>query len=65
LFVNQGDRFIRALSFCRNRRSHQVRGHGRMLLLSFREPRRPQPFALGAQCHFGLGLFIRPLIAMQ
>jgi hypothetical protein len=58
LFVNQGTRFIRALSFCRNRRGQQVRGHGRMLLIRFRDARRPQPFALGAQCHFGLGLLV-------
>ena len=63
LFVNEGTRFVRALGFCRNRRGNQVKGYGRMLLIRFREARRPQPFALGSQCHFGLGLFVCPAIA--
>jgi CRISPR-associated protein Csb2 len=58
LRVNNGDRFIRALSFCRRRRKHEVRGKGRMLQISFAEPRLPRPFAIGDQCHFGLGLFV-------
>jgi CRISPR-associated protein Csb2 len=60
IFVNEGSRFIRTLSFCRNRRGNQVRGHGRMLYIRFRDARLPQPFALGSQCHFGLGLFVCP-----
>jgi hypothetical protein len=60
MFVDQGTRFIRALSFCRRRRNVEIQGHGRMFLIVFRHPRDPRPFAIGAQCHFGLGLF-RPL----
>ena len=63
IFVNDGTRFVRTLSFCRNRRGNKVRGHGRMLFIRFRDARRPQPFALGSQCHFGLGLFVCPAIA--
>lgn len=58
LFVNRGTRFVRALSFCRHRRDHQVKGHGRMLEIRFRVPRPRRPFALGSQCHYGLGLFV-------
>jgi CRISPR-associated protein Csb2 len=58
LFVNGGTRFIRALSFCRNRRGYQVKGYGRMLAIRFRETRPHRLFALGAQSHFGLGLFV-------
>jgi hypothetical protein len=58
LFVNRGTRFIRALSFCRNRRGFQVRGFGRMLAMQFRTPPSRRPFAIGSQCHFGLGLFV-------
>jgi CRISPR-associated protein Csb2 len=57
LLVDRGTRLVRALSFCRRRRNLEVRGYGRMLLIRFRRPRAPRPFALGAQCHFGLGLF--------
>jgi hypothetical protein len=46
------------LSFCRRRRNFQAKGHGRMFHIRFREPRLPRPFAIGDQCHFGLGLFI-------
>jgi hypothetical protein len=60
MFVDQGTRFIRALSFCRRRRNVEIQGQGRMFLIVFRYPRDPRPFAIGAQCHFGLGLF-RPL----
>lgn len=59
LYVEKGTRFIRALSFCRRRRKVEVKGYGRMLRLSFRKPRPSRrPFAIGAQCHFGLGLFV-------
>lgn len=58
LMVNEGTRFIRAASFCRRRRQHQVKGVGRMFRMQFHEPRPPRPFAIGDQCHFGLGLFI-------
>jgi CRISPR-associated protein Csb2 len=58
LRVNNGDRFIRALSFCRRRRKHEVRGPGRMLQITFAVPRSPRPFAIGDQSHFGLGLFV-------
>jgi CRISPR-associated protein Csb2 len=58
LMVNEGTRFIRAASFCRRRRQHQVKGIGRMFRIQFCEPRQPRPFAIGDQCHYGLGLFI-------
>lgn len=58
LYVDGGGRFIRALSFCRHRRNRQVKGYGRMLTIRFRTPRAPRPFAIGNQCHFGLGLFV-------
>jgi hypothetical protein len=58
LTVNQGTRLIRAASFCRRRRNHQVKGVGRMFQIKFREPRARRPFAIGDQSHFGLGLFI-------
>jgi hypothetical protein len=58
LRVDCGERFVRALSFCRRRRKFQAKGHGRMLLIRFRDPRLPRPFAIGDQCHFGLGLFV-------
>lgn len=62
LFVNRGTRFIRALSFCRHRREQQVKGYGRMLEIRFRQPRSRRPFAIGSQCHYGLGLFV-PVLA--
>lgn len=52
-------RFIRAMSFCRRRRNYEVKGYGRMFRIEFSEPRKPRPFAIGDQCHFGLGLFIK------
>ena len=58
LNVDGGNRFIRALSFCRRRRNLQVKGHGRMLRIRFEGPRLSRPFAIGDQCHFGLGLFV-------
>jgi len=58
LMVNEGTRLIRAASFGRRRRQHQVKGIGRMFRIRFREPRHPRPFAIGDQCHYGLGLFI-------
>jgi len=58
LNVDGGNRFIRALSFCRRRRKWQVKGHGRMLRLRFVGPRSSRPFAIGNQCHFGLGLLV-------
>jgi CRISPR-associated protein Csb2 len=57
LLTNNGSRFIRAMSFCRRRRNHEVRGPGRMFRVEFVHPRQPRPFAIGSQCHFGLGLF--------
>ena len=53
LLVRHGNRFIRALSFGRRRRGHEVCGNGRMLQITFRRPRSPRPFAIGSQCHFG------------
>jgi CRISPR-associated protein Csb2 len=58
LLVDHGTRFIRSLSFCRRRRDTEVKGPGRMFRITFREPRSRRPFALGNQCHFGLGLFV-------
>jgi hypothetical protein len=58
LNVDGGNRFIRALSFCRRRRNWQAKGYGRMLMIRFEAPRTPRPFAIGDQCHFGLGLFL-------
>ncbi|MGO9010624.1 MAG: hypothetical protein ACLQPN_11020 [Bryobacteraceae bacterium] len=57
LLVDGGTRFVRAMSFCRRRRQFQAKGYGRMFMLQFRRPRSPRPFAIGDQCHFGLGLF--------
>jgi hypothetical protein len=28
-----------------------------MFVLRFHSPRKPRPFTIGDQCHFGLGLF--------
>jgi CRISPR-associated protein Csb2 len=58
LYVDEGMRFVRSLSFCRLRRNHELRGPGRMFCLIFRNKRSRRPFAIGDQCHFGLGLFI-------
>lgn len=58
LLTNDGTRFIRALSFCRQRRNHKLKGFGRMLRIEFAEPRARRPFAIGDQSHFGLGLFV-------
>lgn len=57
LRVDRGSRFIRALSFCRQRRQSAVKSHGRMFLIRFCDSRLPRPFSIGAQCHFSLGLF--------
>ncbi len=58
LCVDNGSRFIRAMSFCRRRRHSRVKGCGRLFTVRFRDQRPPRPFAIGDQCHFGLGLFI-------
>lgn len=58
LFVDNHSRFIRALSFCRRRRGHELRGRARMLQIVFCQPRQPRPFAIGSQAHFGMGLFV-------
>lgn len=58
LLVDHGTRFVRAVSFCQRRRGHGVRRHGRMLRITFSRPRPPRPFAIGSECHFGLGLFV-------
>lgn len=64
LLTNDGSRFVRAMSFCRRRRNHQVKGPGRMFRIEFTHPRQPRPFAIGSQCHFGLGLFV-PMVGHQ
>lgn len=58
LYVNHGKRFIPAHAFYRNRRGRRVKGYGRMLEIVFQQPRSAQPFTLGSECHFGLGLFV-------
>jgi len=58
LTANEGTRFIRAMNFCKRRRQHQAKSYGRMFRIEFHEPRNPRPFAIGDQCHFGLGLFM-------
>lgn len=58
LTVDQGSRFIRAMSFCKRRRGYEIKSFGRMFRIQFRALRRPKPFAIGDQCHFGLGLFV-------
>ncbi|MGH7467566.1 MAG: type I-G CRISPR-associated protein Csb2 [Longimicrobiales bacterium] len=58
LLVDAGARFVPALSFCRRRRGHEVRGRARMLKVSFNQAILPRPFSIGAQCHFGMGLFV-------
>lgn len=58
LRVDHGTRFIRALSFCRRRREHELRGRARMLQITFCQSKPNRPFAIGSQCHFGLGLFV-------
>lgn len=63
LLVEGGTRFVRAMSFCRRRRQLQAKGYGRMFMLRFGNSRSPRPFAIGDQCHFGLGLFT-PVIEM-
>jgi CRISPR-associated protein Csb2 len=57
MLVESGTRFVRAMSFCRRRRQSQAKGYGRMFVVRFRGPKPPRPFAIGDQCHFGLGLF--------
>lgn len=57
LLADDGRRFIRAMSFGRHRGPYQVKGYGRMFIVHFRAARPPRPFAIGDQCHFGLGLF--------
>lgn len=58
LSVDDGSRFVRAMSFCRRRRGHELRGRGRMLQITFSNPRNSQPFAIGSQSHFGIGMFV-------
>lgn len=57
-FLDQGIRFLQGLSYCRRRRGHEVRGPARMLRIRFGKLRSIQPFAIGSQSHFGLGLFV-------
>ena len=58
LYVDSGSRFIRTLEFCRQRRHHVVNGNGRMFQIEFATPHPARPFSIGAQAHFGLGLFV-------
>jgi CRISPR-associated protein Csb2 len=57
LQLDGGTRQLRALAFCRRCRQHFVEGAGRMFRIEFANARPAQPFSLGGQCHFGLGLF--------
>jgi len=68
LRVDRGNRLIRAQSFCRRRRGRQLPGPGRMLQITFAWPRSARPFAIGGNCHFGMGLFVPchwPVTAQQ
>jgi hypothetical protein len=58
ILTNEGTKFVRAMSFCRQRRSHKAKGYGRIFYIEFNKPRSSNPFAIGDQCHFGLGLFV-------
>jgi CRISPR-associated protein Csb2 len=58
LRVQGGRCFVRSLAFCRRRRNHEVRGPGRTFCLIFHNGITRRPFAIGDQCHFGLGLFV-------
>ena len=56
--LDGGTRMLRALAFCRRRRHHVIEASGRMFRIEFANARPSQPFSLGSQCHFGLGLFV-------
>jgi hypothetical protein len=58
LLTNDGTRFVPAMSFRRRRGNHHVKGSGRMFRIEFTRGRQARPFAIGSQCHFGLGLFL-------
>jgi hypothetical protein len=58
LQLDGGTRLLRALAFCRRRRHHVIEAPGRMFRIEFANARPSQPFSLGSQCHFGLGLFV-------
>lgn len=58
LQLDGGTRLLRALAFCRRRRNHVIEASGRMFRITFTKARSSQPFSLGSQCHFGLGLFV-------
>lgn len=58
LQLDGGTRLLRALAFCRRRRRHVIEGSGRLFRIEFANARTSQPFSLGSQCHFGLGLFV-------
>jgi hypothetical protein len=58
LRLDGGTRLLRALAFFRRRRCHVIEGSGRMFRIEFTDARSSQPFALGSQCHFGLGQFV-------
>jgi len=58
MLAGGGSRFIRAMSFVRRRRKKTVRGFGRVFKVTFTKCLPAKPFAVGDQCHFGLGLFI-------
>jgi hypothetical protein len=62
LQLDGGTRLLRALAFCRRRRHHVIEAPGRMFRIEFANARPSQPFSLGSQCHFGLGLF-QPIIS--
>jgi len=62
LQLDGGTRLLRSLAFCRRRRHHVIEAPGRMFRIEFANARPSQPFSLGSQCHFGLGLF-QPIIS--
>ncbi|MFQ3670471.1 MAG: type I-U CRISPR-associated protein Csb2 [Verrucomicrobiia bacterium] len=58
IYVADGTRFLPAQKFASTRRDDQTKGPGRMLLITFTNPRPATLFALGKFSHFGLGLFV-------
>jgi len=58
LYVADQTRFILSQKFASTRSNDRTRGPGRMLQITFAEPRHARLFALGKFSHFGLGLFV-------
>lgn len=58
LYVANQSRFIPSQKFSSTRNNDRTRGPGRMLRITFANPRHARLFALGKFSHFGLGLFV-------